>query len=83
MAKSLPTHVAFIRSLSSVDPLMLNKSYVVCEGLPTIDTVKGFLPSVIISPMSYERSILPECFPTVYTLIGSFSSVNSSMVSQG
>lgn len=83
MAERLPTHVTFVRSLSSMNSLMLNKSYVICESLPTIDTVKGFLSRVIISPMTYKRSILPEGFPTVDTFIGSFSSVNSSVMGQG
>lgn len=81
MAKSLPTHVTSVRSLSSMNSLMLNKSYVISESLPTINTIKGFLSSMIISPMTDKRSILPEGLPTVNAFIGSFPSMDPSMMS--
>ena len=83
MAKGLSTHITFIGSLSSMNSLMLNKSYVIGEGFPTVNTIKGLFSSVTIPSMTYKRSVLLEGFPTVNAFVGSLSSVNPSMMSQG
>ena len=82
MAKSLSTHLTFIGSLSSMDSLMLNKSYVVSEGFPTVDTIEGLFSSVTVPSMACKRSVLLEGFPTVSAFVGPLSSVNPSVMSQ-
>ena len=62
---------------------VLNKSYVIAEGLATVDAVKGFLPSVVISPVTDKRCVLPESFPTFDTFVGSFAGVTPLMSGKG
>jgi hypothetical protein len=81
MAKSLPTHITFVRSLSSMHSLMLSQPYVIGKSLPTINTIKGFLSSMVVAPMACKRSILPESLLTVNTLVRSPPTVSPTVMS--
>ena len=66
-----------------MNPPVLSKSYVIAEGLATVDAVEGLLPSVIISPVPDKRCVLPESFPTFNTFVGCFAGVTPLMSGKG
>lgn len=82
VVKSFFTHAAFVRPLSSMDCLLLDGTYVICECFPTMNTVKRLLSHVIVPPMTYDGSILPEGFPTVSAFIEFFPRVDPLVMSQ-
>lgn len=46
MSEEFPTFNAFIRPLTSVNPIMFNKVCILAEGFPTLATFKELLTSV-------------------------------------
>ena len=63
------THFTRVWFLSSVNPPVLIKPYVVTEGFPTVDAIEGFLPSVIVPPVTNEQGVLYESFATLRALV--------------
>ena len=62
---------------------VLIESDVITEGFPTVDAVKGFLPSVIIPPVTDKGCVLYEGFPTFHTFVGLLAGVTSLMSGKG
>lgn len=79
-AKAIPTLLALIGLLPSVDSFMPTEAPIDTEGLPTQLTLVGLLPSVGCEVCDVVGTVT-EAFPTLHALEGLLSIMESLMPS--